>query len=158
MSEITLTDRDADQNIGGAPTPSAEIVEEKEYVEPDPSQSTRCASFDEFLQDFFTDEEIEEIHSITASQSVGSELASMRIRAGISQKMMAAALGVSQPRISAIETAPNSKASWKAVQQYVSVTGTPFKAVLEDGSFVTLTRPGQSHPRPRNKKAAELCV
>ncbi len=160
MSEITLTDMDADMNSGVALTSSAAVVEEeeKEYVEPDPSKSKRCASFDEFLQDFFTDEEIKEIHSITASQSVGTELASMRIRAGISQKMMAAALGVSQPRISAIETAANSKASWKVVQQYVSVTGTPFKAVLEDGSVVTLTRPGQSHPRPRKRKESSLCA
>ncbi len=124
--------------------------EEKTYVEPEPSKGKRFDSVDDFLQDICTPEEVAKIKELAVTQTVGHALTAMRINAGISQKMMAAALGVSQPRISAIETAPNSKASWKVIQRYVEVTKCSFKAVLEDGSVVCFSRP--------SKKSSARCA
>ncbi len=133
---------------------AAETVEEKVYVTPDASKSKDYDSYDDFLQAVCTPEEIARIKALKAAHTIGCELTSMRIRGGISQKVMAAAMGVSQPRISAIETAPNSKASLEAIQKYVDVTGFPFKARLENGSTLSIEPSKAARPRPRRRKAA----
>ncbi len=148
---------ESDMN-GLAPALSVdEEVEEKDYVVPDASRGKRFANFDDLLNELCTPELLEEVKALAASQTVGHALTRMRIAAGISQKVMAAAMGVTQPRISMIETAPNSRASWSVIHKYVEVTQCPFRAVLEDGSIVSLTRPGLSAKRPGRKPRATVC-
>ncbi len=138
--------------------PATDMEEEKAYLEPNPSQGRRFANFDDFLNDICTPEEVAEVKAIAAAHTVGHALTGMRIAAGISQKMMAAALGVTQPRISMIESAPNSKASWSVVIKYVEVTRRPFKAVLEDGSIVSFSKPGATKKRPAGKRRVPTCA
>ncbi len=153
MSELQLTNMESTMNSDIPQLPAAAPVEEKVYVTPDPSKGKRFTSFDDFLNDICTPEEVARVNAIAATQSVGHALTGMRIAAGISQKMMAAALGVTQPRVSMIESAPNSKASWQVIRKYVEVTKHPFKAVLEDGSVMTFTSPALMRRRPVRRSA-----
>lgn len=73
--------------------------------------------------------------------SCARHLTSMRIRAGISQNIMAAALNCRQPRISEIESTPNEHISMTIILKYCEVTGLPFKAELENGRTVSVSRP-----------------
>ncbi len=158
MSEINLSDMGETMESEASQVPVLYVDGGKEYVAPDPSKGKRYHSFDEFLLDTFSAEDVAEIKAMAAAYSVAHELTALRMDSGISQKVMAAALGVSQPRISAIESAPNSKANWSVVQKYVQVTRRPFKAVLEDGTVVSFKCPSPVRPRPRRKAAALACA
>lgn len=100
-------------------------MENKEYVPIDLSKNKRYATVEDDLRDCVSPEIMEEAKRIAAASTVSSALAHMRVKAGISQNMMAAALDCSQPRISAIESATNDKMSMAAVLKYVEVTGFP---------------------------------
>ena len=106
---------------------SSVTMENKEYVPIDLSKNKRYATVEDDLRDCVSPEIMEEAKRIAAASTVSSALAHMRVKAGISQNMMAAALDCSQPRISAIESATNDKMSMAAVLKYVEVTGLPFK-------------------------------
>ena len=110
---------------------SSVTMENKEYVPIDLSKNNRYATVEDDLRDCVSPEIMEEAKRIAAASTVSSALAHMRVKAGISQNMMAAALDCSQPRISAIESATNDKMSMAAVLKYVEVTGFPFKVQLE---------------------------
>ncbi len=157
MSEIHYENPEHTLKAYAAMSESRAIEDRMPRITPDPSKSKRVNSFDELLQEFYSSEEISEMRALAATQTVGHELTSMRITSGISQKMMAAALGVSQPRISAIETAPNARISLQSIQKYVEVTRLPFKATLEDGSVLSVSLPSALKRRPRRKKA-EACA
>ncbi len=152
MSDFQVTNMETTMSNNISQPTAVDMEEEKVYVEPNPAKGKRFSNMDDFLNDLCTPEEVAEVEAIAATQTVGHALTGMRIAAGISQKMMAAALGVTQPRISMIESAPNSKASWSVIIKYVEVTQCPFKAVLEDGSVVSFSRPGSSRRRSRQKK------
>lgn len=113
--------------------------------------SSDCKTFStigEVLKDCVPPEILAGSARLVAASTVSNTLATMRIKAGISQKMMAAALGCTQPRISAIESAINDKMSMTSVLKYVEVTGLPFKAQLEDGRVIAVsTVPGSRRPR-----------
>lgn len=127
-------------------------MEDKVYLPIDVSKGKRYESFDAFMQDSCTPEEREEVARLAAASTVSDALTLMRIKAGISQVMMAAALNCSQPRISAIESATNDKMSMPAVLKYVEVTGLPFKAQLEDGRVIAVS----SRPKGRKSRRSVL--
>lgn len=131
---------------------SSETMENKEYVPIDLSKNKRYATVKDALKDCVSPEIMEEAKRIAAASTVSSALAHMRVKAGISQNMMAAALDCSQPRISAIESATNDKMSMAAVLKYVEVTGLPFKAQLEDGRVVAVS----SVPKSRRTRKSVL--
>ncbi len=143
--------------LGHYASAASSSVTAKVYSTPNPSKGKRYNNLDDLLNELCSPEQLAEVDALVASQSVGTELTAMRIRSGISQKMMAAALGVSQPRISAIETAPNARISLQSIQKYVEVTRLPFKATLEDGSVLSVSLPSALKRRPRRKKA-EACA
>lgn len=72
----------------------------------------------------------------------------MRIKSGISQKVMAGALNCRQPRISEIESTPNDRMSMSTVLKYVEVTRLPFEAELEDGRAVIVKLPKKKRSAP----------
>lgn len=125
-------------------------MENKEYVPIDLSKNKRYATVEDALKDCVPPEIMEEAKRIAAASTVSSALAHMRVKAGISQNMMAAALDCSQPRISAIESATNDKMSMPAVLKYVEVTGLPFKAQLEDGRVIAVSS-GPKGRKPRKR-------
>ena len=125
-------------------------MENKEYVPIDLSKNKRYATVEDALKDCVSPEIMEEAKRIAAASTVSSALAHMRVKAGISQNMMVAALNCSQPRISAIESATNDKMSMAAVLKYVEVTGLPFKAQLEDGRVVAVSS-GSKGRKPRKR-------
>lgn len=77
-------------------------MENKEYVPIDLSKNKRYATVEDDLRDCVSPEIMEEAKRISAASAVSSALAHMRVKAGISQNMVAAVLDCSQPRISAI--------------------------------------------------------
>lgn len=137
-------------------------MDEIEKNTPDVSGETKTFStIREALKDCVPPEILEGSARLVAASTVSNTLATMRIRAGISQKMMAAALGCTQPRISAIESAINNKMSMTSVLKYVEVTGLPFKAQLEDGRVIAVsTVPGSRRPRKHgvSRKAGKASV
>lgn len=68
-------------------------------------------------------------------------LTSMRIKAGISQVVLAGAMGCCQPHISRIESSANEKISMATILKHVEVTGLPFEVMLEDGKVVSVKSP-----------------
>lgn len=71
--------------------------------------------------------EIGEIKWRNARMSCAYALMAMRTKAGISRKMMAAALDILLGVFSSIEMANNEKIHMPALLKYVEVTGLPFK-------------------------------
>lgn len=134
--------------------PSPEVMKNKEYVAIDLSKNKRYSTIEEAMKDCVSPEIIEESKRLMAASTVSSALAHMRVKAGISQNMMAAALNCSQPRISAIEGASNDKMSMAAVLKYVEVTGLAFKAQLEDGRVIAVSAVPKSK-RPRKSILAK---
>ncbi|MEG0334738.1 MAG: helix-turn-helix transcriptional regulator, partial [Akkermansia sp.] len=131
---------------------STETMENKKYVPIDLSKNKRYATVEDALKDCVSPEIMEEAKRIAIASTVSSALAHMRVKAGISQNMMAAALNCSQPRISAIESATNDKMSMPSVLKYVEVTGLPFKAQLEDGRVIAVS----SVPKGRKTRKSML--
>ncbi len=158
MSDFQETNMETTMSNNISLSPAADTAEEKVYVEPNPAKGKRYSNMDDLLNGLCSPEDAAEVKAIAATQTVGHALTSMRIAAGISQKMMAAALGVTQPRISMIESAPNSKASWSVIIKYVEVTQRPFKAVLEDGCTVSFTKPVHPRRRPGSQKKTPACA
>lgn len=115
--------------------------EEKIYEPIDFSKNKRYASMEEHTQACYTPEEIEEIGRRNARMSCAHVLKTMRIKAGISQVVMAGAMGCRQPRISLIESSPNEKISMPTILKYVEVTGRTFDAELEDGKVNKVSEP-----------------
>lgn len=66
-------------------------MENKEYVPIDLSKNKRYATVEDDLRDCVSPEIMEEAKRIAAASTVSSALAHMRVKAGISQNMMAAA-------------------------------------------------------------------
>lgn len=95
-----------------------------------------------------SEEEWSAIEKQAAAYTLASTLAEMRTQSGITQKEMARALSVSQPRISEIESTPNASVSLGNILKYVECTKRPFKAKLENGTTITLTP-------PRKRRAAK---
>ena len=131
---------------------SSVTMENKEYDPIDLSKNKLYATVEDDLRDCVSPEIMEEAKRIAAASTVSSALAHMRVKAGISQNMMAAALDCSQPRISAIESATNDKMSMAAVLKYVEVTGFPFKVQLEDGRVIAVS----SVPKGRKSRKSVL--
>ncbi|MEG1508641.1 MAG: helix-turn-helix transcriptional regulator [Akkermansia sp.] len=127
-------------------------MENKKYVPIDLSKNKRYATVEDALKDCVSPEIMEEAKRIATASTISSALAHMRVKAGISQNMMAAALNCSQPRISAIESATNDKMSMPSVLKYVEVTGLPFKAQLEDGRVIAVS----SVPKGRKTRKSML--
>lgn len=127
------------------------ITSEKEYLPPDPSNSKRHKTLKEAHAGILTDEEWDAVEQETKAMSCARHLTSMRIRAGISQNIMAAALNCRQPRISEIESTPNEHISMTIILKYCEVTGLPFKAELENGRTVSVSRPRRK--KGKNGKA-----
>lgn len=82
------------------------MEEEKIYEPIDFSWNKRYASLEEHTRASYTLEEVEVIKRRNAQMSCVHALTTMRIRAGISQVVMAGAMGCRQPRISLIESKP----------------------------------------------------
>lgn len=116
-------------------------IYDKEYAPINISKGKRYAKVSNLIADTFTEEEQLEINKLRASTTLSAALSQMRIKAGISQVMMAEALGCAQPRISVIESSTNKKTSMDTILRYVSVTGIPFRAMLEDGRIITISAP-----------------
>lgn len=116
-------------------------IDDKKYVPVNVSRGKRYAKVNDLIDDTFTEEEQLEINQLRSSTTLSAALSQMRIKAGISQVMMAEALGCAQPRISVIESNTNKKTSMDTILRYVSVTRLPFKAVLEDGRVITISSP-----------------
>lgn len=129
------------------------ITGEKEYLPPDPSNSKRHKTLKEAHAGILTDEEWAAIEQETKAMSCARYLTSMRIRAGLSQNIMAAALNCRQPRISEIESTPNEHISMTIILKYCEVTGLPFKAELENDRTVSVSRPRRK--KRKNGKAPE---
>lgn len=77
-------------------------MENKEYVPIDLSKNKRYATVEDDLRDCVSPEIMGEAKRIAAASTVSLALAHMRVKAGISQNMVAAVVDCSQPRISAI--------------------------------------------------------
>lgn len=88
-----------------------------------------------------TEEEWTAIEQKADAYTLAAKLAEMRTKSGITQKEMAKALAVSQPRISEIESTPNSAVSLANIRRYVEITQQAFKANLENGIVISLSRP-----------------
>lgn len=115
--------------------------EEKIYEPIDFSRNKRYASLEEHTNANYSPEEVEEIKRRNARMSCAHALTTMRIRAGISQVVMAGAMGCRQPRISLIEGSPNEKICMPTILKYVEVTGLAFEAELEDCTMIKVNRP-----------------
>ena len=88
-----------------------------------------------------SEDEWRDIEKQAEAYTLAAKLAEMRTKSGITQKEMALALDVSQPRISEIESTPNASVSLANIRKYVEVTQRAFKASLENGIVITLSRP-----------------
>lgn len=117
------------------------MEEEKVYLPIDLSKNKRHASFREHSEATQTPEEAAARQRRNARMSFAYTLTGMRLKAGISQAVMAGAMHCQQPHISRIERATNDKISMATILKYVEVTGLPFKAALEDGKVVIVQSP-----------------
>lgn len=117
---------------------------EKEYFPIDFSRNKRYASLEEHTQANYTPEEIEELQRRNARMSCAHALTTMRIRVGISQVVMAGAMGCRQPRISLIKSSPNEKISMPTILKYVAVRVLVFNAVLKDGRMISVSTSQQN--------------
>lgn len=114
---------------------------EKEYAAPDPFRSVTSRDLWGDVKDCLSPEIVEEARKLVAGMTFSRMLTAMRVKSGISQRMMAAALDCSQPRVCAIESTPNERISMATILKYCEVTGLPFKAELENGRIVSISRP-----------------
>lgn len=117
------------------------MEEEKNYVPIDLDKNKRYASFKEHGEATQTPEEAAARQQRNARMAFAYALTGMRLKAGISQVVMAGAMHCQQPHISRIERSPNDKISMATILKYVEVTGQPFKASLEDGKVVIVQSP-----------------
>lgn len=80
-------------------------------------------------------------------------LTALRERAGLSQRGLAQRLGVSQPRVAAIERSRN--VTLDVLEQYVSAVGGQLEITVRTGSKkLALLRPAKTAPAPRTSAPA----
>ncbi|MEG0025616.1 MAG: XRE family transcriptional regulator [Akkermansia sp.] len=118
-------------------------MEKKEYLDTDSMKSKRYSSLKDahVSSHLLSEKEWEEVEQKVRAHSMAMKLTEMRIKAGISQRVMAAALNCRQPRISEIESTSNARMSMSTVLKYVEVTHLSFDVEIEDGRRVIVRLP-----------------
>ncbi|MEG0024263.1 MAG: hypothetical protein RR719_02805 [Akkermansia sp.] len=131
------------------------MEEEKEYLPADPTKGNFYKNIREAVADVISDEHWEEIEQLAKTMTCATRLTEMRIKSGISQCIMAAALNCRQPRISEIESTPNARMSMSSILKYVEVTKIPFEAELEDGRIIIVRMPRKKRKSPSRSQPPE---